>query len=97
VYILFVSKVQWNIYDRVTAILSFYQFIEARLDIGIFLTLQGRLKLATRIGEYQKVRFDRVRGQCDLIYHNNMFYLAVTIDAPENKSEYDPVGALVLI
>jgi putative transposase len=57
------------------------------------MTLQGRIKLATRIGEYQKATFDRVRGQCDLIYSNNVFYLAVTVDAPE-KSEYDPVGAL---
>jgi putative transposase len=57
------------------------------------MTLQGRIKLATRVGEYQKATFDRVRGQCDLIYSNNVFYLAVTVDAPE-KSEYDPVGAL---
>jgi hypothetical protein len=47
------------------------------------MTLQGRIKLATRIGEYQKATFDRVRGQCDLIYRNNVFYLAVTVDAPE--------------
>ena len=57
------------------------------------MTLQGRLKLATRIGEYQKARFDRVRGQCDLIYRNGVFYLIVVVDPPE-KTEYDPVGDL---
>ena len=58
------------------------------------MTLQGRSKLATRIGEYQKARFDRVSGQCDLIYRNGVFYLIVVVDAPEKSEEYDPVGAL---
>jgi putative transposase len=73
------------------------QYDQRNSKVGIdrvsIMTLQGRLKLATRVGEYQKARFDRVRGQCDLIYSNNMFYLAVTVDAPE-KSEYDPIDAL---
>ncbi|MGC2426953.1 MAG: transposase [Nitrososphaeraceae archaeon] len=58
------------------------------------MTLQGRLKLPTRIGEYQKARFDRVRGQRDIIYRNGVFYLIVVVDAPEKSEEYDPVGAL---
>jgi putative transposase len=73
------------------------QYDQRNSRIGIdrisIMTLQGRIKLATRIGEYQKARFDRVKGQCDLIYHNQVFYLIVVVDAPE-KSEYDPVGAL---
>jgi IS605 OrfB family transposase len=64
------------------------------IDTVSIMTLQGRLKLPTRIGEYQKARFDRVRGQCDLIYRNGVFYLIVVVDAPEKSEEYDPVGAL---
>jgi putative transposase len=74
------------------------QYDQRNSRIGIdrvsIMTLQGRIKLATRIGEYQqKARFDRVKGQSGLIYRNNVFYLIVVVDAPE-KSEYDPVGAL---
>ena len=47
----------------------------------------------TRIGEYQRVRLDRVKGRCDLLYRNGVFYLIVVVDAPE-KSEYDPIGTL---
>lgn len=57
------------------------------------MTLEGRLKLATRVGEYQHARFDRTKGQCDLVYKKGIFYLIVTVDAPE-KSEYDPIGKL---
>jgi len=73
------------------------QYDQRNSRIGIdrvsIMTLQGRLKLATRIGEYQRTRFDRVKGQCDLIYRKAVFYLIVIVDAPE-KSEYDPIGAL---
>jgi hypothetical protein len=57
------------------------------------MTLQGRLKLTTRIGEYQHKRFDRVKGQCDLVHRKGVFYLIVVVDAAE-KSQYDPVGTL---
>jgi hypothetical protein len=53
------------------------------------MTLQVRLKLATRVGEYQKARFDSrglVRRQCDLIYKNGVFYLIVVVDTPDNQS-----------
>lgn len=63
------------------------------IDRVSLMTLQGRLKLATRIGEYQKARFDRVKGQCDLYYKNKQFYIIVVVDAPDT-SEYDPVGVL---
>jgi putative transposase len=33
------------------------------IDKVSIMTIQGRLKLATRIGDYQKARFDRVKGQ----------------------------------
>jgi putative transposase len=63
------------------------------LDKVSLITLQGRIKLRTRIGEYQKARADRIRGQADLIYRNGAFYLIAVVDAPE-QSEYDPVGTL---
>ncbi|MGC2428279.1 MAG: hypothetical protein WA421_14665 [Nitrososphaeraceae archaeon] len=50
---------------------------------------QGRLKLATRVAEYQKARFDSsraVRGQCDLMYRNGIFYLAVVDEQPDYKT-----------
>jgi putative transposase len=75
------------------------QYDQRNSKIGIdkvsIMTLQkGRIKLATRIGEYQKSRFDRVKGQSDLIYRNGIFYLIVVVDAPEKSNEYDPVGVL---
>ncbi len=65
------------------------------LDKVSLTTLQGRLKLRTRIGEYQKSRADRIRGQADLIYRNGVFYLIAVVDVPDEKRcEYEPVGML---
>lgn len=64
-----------------------------RLDRVSILTLKGRIIVPTRIGDYQKVRIDRIRGQVDIILRNKVFYLAVVVDAPE-PSKYDPVGSL---
>ncbi|AFU57025.1 transposase, OrfB family [Candidatus Nitrososphaera gargensis Ga9.2] len=63
------------------------------LDRVSMITLKGRIKLRTRIGEYQKSRADRIRGQADLIYRKGEFYLIAVVDAPE-QSEFDPVGAI---
>jgi putative transposase len=63
------------------------------IDKVSIMTLQGRLKLATRIGDYQRVRFDRVKDQCDLLYRKGVFDLIAVVDAPE-ESEHDPVGTL---
>jgi len=63
------------------------------LEQASILTLKGRIRVPIRIGEYQKVRMDRIRGQADLILRNRRFYLAVIVDAPE-ANQYDPVGAL---
>ncbi|MFY9798845.1 MAG: hypothetical protein WAJ93_24420 [Candidatus Nitrosopolaris sp.] len=59
------------------------------------MTLQGRLKLATRVGDYQRQRWHRgkIKGQTDLIYKKGVFYLIVVQDVPEEK-EYDPVDVL---
>ena len=59
------------------------------------MTLQGRLKLVTRIGDYQRQRWDRgeIKGQSDLIHKKGVFYLIVVQDIPEGK-EYYPVELL---
>jgi len=64
-----------------------------RLESASILTLKGRILVPIRIGEYQRARMDRIRGQADLILRNRKFYLAVVVDAPE-ASQYDPIGAL---
>jgi len=63
------------------------------LDKVSMLTLQGRLIIPIRIGEYQQVRINRIVKQTDLILRNDIFYLAVTVDAPEATPD-DPTGTL---
>src|SRR5487761_1234804 len=63
------------------------------IDRVSLITLNGRIKLQTRIGEYQRSRADRLRGQADLLYLRGVFYLVAVVDAPE-ESQYDPEGTL---
>jgi IS605 OrfB family transposase len=63
------------------------------LDKVSILTLDGRQIIPVRIGVYQEARISRVVKQTDLILRNNIFYLAVTVDAPEATPD-DPTGAL---
>ena len=63
------------------------------LDKVSILTVNGREIIPVRIGEYQKVRLDRIRGQVDLILRKGTFYLCVVVDAPE-ATKYDAVGTL---
>ena len=53
------------------------------LDRVSLLTLEGRLVMPIRVGEYYSDRMNRPRGQVDLIFRNKTFYLAVVVDAPE--------------
>lgn len=46
------------------------------------LTLQGRVLVPFRVGDYQQARLDRIKGQADLIYRKRQFFLAVTLDVP---------------
>lgn len=46
-------------------------------------TLEGRKVLPLVYGEYQKQRFDRIKGQVDLVYRAGRFYLYATVDLPE--------------
>jgi IS605 OrfB family transposase len=63
------------------------------LDKVSILTLDGRQLIPIRIGSYQEARIDRNIRQSDLILRNNIFYLAVVVDAPEASPD-DPTGTL---
>jgi putative transposase len=56
-------------------------------------TLNGRQTIPVRIGEYQRARMDRIRGQADLILVKSVFYLCVVVEAPV-ASPYDPVDVI---
>lgn len=63
------------------------------LDKVSILTLSGRQIIPIRMGEYQESRINRVVKQCDLLLRKNIFYLALTVDAPEPTPD-DPTGVL---
>ncbi len=46
-------------------------------------TITGRQIIGMIYGEYQKERFDRIKGQCDLVHRKGKFYLMATVDLPE--------------
>lgn len=43
----------------------------------------GRIIVPLIYGEYQKQRFDRIKGQADLVYRKGKFYLYCTVDLPD--------------
>lgn len=53
------------------------------LDRVSLWTMAGRMLLALVYGEYQGERFDRIKGQCDLVCRSGKFYLYATVDVPE--------------
>lgn len=53
------------------------------LEAVSILTLEGRQRIPMQIGTYQQTRMDKIRGQADLIFRDNVFYLAATIETPE--------------
>ena len=63
------------------------------LDKVSILTLEGRQIIPIRIGAYQEARIDRKVRQSDLILQDDIFYLAVVIDAPEPTPD-EPRGYL---
>lgn len=54
------------------------------LDRVSLWTLEGRMILPLVYGEYQGERFDRIKGQCDLVYRGGKFFLYATVDMPED-------------
>ena len=57
------------------------------LDRVSILSLSGRLIVPVVFGGYQEQRMKRIRGQCDLLYVDGVFYLAVCVDVPEPPPE----------
>jgi predicted transposase len=53
------------------------------LDRVSLATLTGREVIGLVYGEYQAERFDRIKGQCDLVHRGGRFYLLATVDLPE--------------
>lgn len=53
------------------------------LDKVSLSTLTGREIIGIVYGEYQAERFDRLKGQCDLVRRDGKFFLYCTIDLPE--------------
>ena len=53
------------------------------IDRVSLLPLDGRVEVPFRFGAYAKGMLQRTRGQADLLYRSETFYLAVTVDAPE--------------
>jgi putative transposase len=54
------------------------------LDKVSLWTLTGRMILPILYGEYQGERFDRIKGQADLVYRDGKFFLYSTIETPED-------------
>ncbi|MDG6245033.1 MAG: transposase [Methanolobus sp.] len=57
------------------------------------LTLQGRERITIKYGEYRPLDMERVKGQADLIYHNNTFYLMIVVNVPD-ADPIDPNGVI---
>jgi len=53
------------------------------LDKVSLWTLSGRMIVPLIYGEYQGQRFDRIKGQVDLVYRGGLFSLFATVDLPE--------------
>ncbi len=54
------------------------------LDKVSLWTLEGRMLFPLVYGAYQSERFDRMKGQVDLVYRGGKFYLYATVEMPEN-------------
>jgi IS605 OrfB family transposase len=63
-------------YDK--RILSFKGLDEVSIN-----TVHGRIRIPITIGKYGEIPFERIRGQCDLVRKNRIFYLMVAVEHPE--------------
>jgi hypothetical protein len=48
--------------------------------------LEGRQLISMVFGEYQGQRFDRIKGQVDLVYSDGQFHLYATIKVFEDPA-----------
>ncbi len=53
------------------------------LDKVSLWTMRGREVIALVYGEYQGERFDRIKGQCDLVHRAGKWFLYATVEMPE--------------
>lgn len=53
------------------------------LDKVSLSTLDGRQTIGLAYGEYQRERFDRIKGQCDVVLRDSKWFLLATVDLPE--------------
>jgi putative transposase len=51
--------------------------------VSLWALPEGRVIVPLIYGEYQKQRFDRIKGQADLVYRKGKFYLYCTVDLPD--------------
>ena len=63
------------------------------VDAASVLTLDGRERIPLVFGEYQRQRFDRIKGQCDLVLRDGSFYLYACITVPDG-APVDPADFL---
>ena len=52
-------------------------------DTLTILTLDGRINVGIKYGEYRELDYNRVKGQADLIYKNGVFYLMIIVELPD--------------
>lgn len=62
-------------------------------DVISILTLQGRFKIPVIIGNYYKSRMGKIRGQTELVFVDNTFYIYVVVEITESKP-ITPKGVL---
>ena len=61
--------------------------------VSLWALPEGRVIVPLIYGEYQKQRFDRIKGQADLVYRKGKFYLYCAIDLPDT-APIDPTDFL---
>ena len=67
------------VYDQ--RILSFKGIDQVSIN-----TTKGRIRIPITIGKYGEIPFERIRGQCDLVRKNRLFYLMVAVEVPEEPA-----------
>ncbi len=58
------------------------------------LTLSGRVLVPFLLGGYQQTRLEAIKGQADLLYRHETFFLAVTLDVPTPEPDEPEGGTL---
>jgi len=64
-----------------------------RLSIASINSVSGRLKVPFVIGQYRSLEGKSIKGQADLTFENNKFFLNIVIDFPDG-TPFDPKGFL---